>query len=92
MDYDDNPYRAGDGINQTDAGTSETLLRAEIDFWRRLLGDSDCLLPPESIERMRQALALAEHRYLQLFGDHSTDRRSSVGPARTSLPGRRFLH
>ena len=92
MDYDDNERSAGDGTNHADAGASETVLRAEIDFWRELLGDSNCSLPPESIERMRQALALAELRFLQLFSEPSAAHGSSDGLARTSLPGRRFIH
>jgi len=45
---------------------SESLLRAEIAFWRELLSECDRSLPPESIERMRYALALAERRFLQI--------------------------
>jgi hypothetical protein len=92
MNDDDHERPAGDGTNRTHAGTSETLLRAEIKFWRELLSESDGSLPAESIERMRQALALAEQRFLRLFGEHSTGQRSSSGPAWTSPPGPRFLH
>ena len=74
------------------AGGCEALLHAEVSFWRDLLGDCDGTLPPESIERMRQALALAEYRCLQLGGSCPPDPASSDGPARTSRPGQGFLH
>ncbi len=38
------------------------LLRTEVAFWRELIGDCDEESSPESIERMQQALALAEKR------------------------------
>lgn len=50
----------------TQAG-KESLLRSEIRFWRELIespgADSQ---PRESIERMHQALALAEYRLAKL--------------------------
>jgi hypothetical protein len=45
----------------------ETLLRSEITFWRELLASSDGAQPPEAVDRMRQALALAEYRLLSLY-------------------------
>jgi hypothetical protein len=45
----------------------ETLLRSEVAFWRELLASCDGGQPPESVERMRQALALAEYRLLSLY-------------------------
>ena len=56
------------GAHAAGAG-SEALLRAEISFWRELLNESQESLTPCSVERMRQALALAERRYLQLHGN-----------------------
>lgn len=47
---------------QTAAG--EILLRSEIAFWRELLASSDGVQPVEAVDRMRQALALAEYRLL----------------------------
>jgi len=41
---------------------SEDALRAEIVFWRELIKTSAEVQPPESVERMRQALALAESK------------------------------
>jgi hypothetical protein len=45
----------------------ETLLRSEIMFWRELLASCDDAQPPEAVDRMRQALALAEFRLLRLY-------------------------
>jgi hypothetical protein len=45
----------------------ETLLRSEITFWRELLASSDGCQPVEAVDRMRQALALAEYRLLSLY-------------------------
>lgn len=42
------------------------LLRTEVAFWRELIGECDGESSPESIERMRQALALAEKRISKL--------------------------
>jgi hypothetical protein len=38
------------------------LLRTEAAFWRELIGECDGESSPECIERMQQALALAERR------------------------------
>jgi hypothetical protein len=92
MKHDDTKCSAEGGTINAGTQTSETLLRAEIGFWWELLNDCDDALPPESVERMRQALALAEHRLMQLFAEHSASRGSSVGPARTSRPAGCFLH
>jgi hypothetical protein len=75
-----------------EAGDSAALLHAEISFWRDLLNDCDGSLAPESIERMRQALALAEYRLLQLCGMRRTETASSDGPTRTSPLQEVFLH
>ena len=45
----------------------ETQLRSEIAFWRELLATCDAGQPPESVDRMRQALSLAEYRLLSLY-------------------------
>ena len=41
-------------------------LAVEIDFWRDMIDNQPTPCPPESIERMRQALALAEHKLFLL--------------------------
>lgn len=62
----------------------EALLRAEIGFWRELLRDGADNLPAESLERVRQALALAEYK-LQLWFRSRRGTGGSTGcPGRTS--------
>jgi hypothetical protein len=51
----------------TEYGINEALLRSEIGFWRELIDSSDSSQPAEYIERMQQALALAESRLACLF-------------------------
>ena len=48
----------------------EDNLHTEIEFWRELIEDRSPGCPPETLERMRQALALAEKKLqlLQLSG------------------------
>lgn len=45
-------------------------LREEIDFWAGMLEAAHGTAPAESIERMTQALALAEYRLRQLSSPH----------------------
>jgi hypothetical protein len=66
MELEDNDENFRGRARSRLAPASEALLRAEINFWRELLGESEGALPADSIERMRQALALAEHRFLHL--------------------------
>lgn len=47
---------------------AEALLRSEIEFWRELIDSCPDNHPEESIERMNQALALAESRLSSLPG------------------------
>jgi hypothetical protein len=47
------------GVQQ---GISEALLRSEIGFWREMIESCQETDPPDSIERMRYALALAESK------------------------------
>ena len=53
------------------AARSEFELRSEVAFWRELIRDSGEALPPESVERMLQALALAESRLRQLYVEYA---------------------
>lgn len=64
----------------------EFLLRSEITFWRDLVTSCGDAVPAESIERMKQALALAESRLLQLYRGDRDGIPSSSGPERTSEP------
>lgn len=50
---------------------SEFELRAEVAFWRELIRDSAGAVPAESMERMRQALALAESRLRQVYEQYA---------------------
>jgi len=57
-------------------GINEAQLRSEIGFWREMI-DSCCdTQPGDSIERMHQALALAESRLHELFESHRVARRA----------------
>lgn len=42
-------------------------LTVEIEFWREMIEQQDVAFPPSSLERMNQALALAEHKLLLLM-------------------------
>lgn len=56
---------------------NETMLRSEVLFWQELIESSSDDLPPESVERMEQALELARSRLSTLF-----DRYQSAGDVR----------
>jgi hypothetical protein len=58
-----------DSIN-AGAACNEALLRSEIGFWRELIDTCEGSQPTESLERMQQALALAESRLMTLFDIH----------------------
>jgi len=51
-----------------ESGIHEALLRSEIGFWREMIDSCDETQTPDSLERMHQALALAESRLNSLFG------------------------
>lgn len=77
---------AARAVSYQSASTSEALLRAEIRFWRELLNECNPSVPADSVERMRQALALAEHRFLEHCrgageGAESSDRPEEASPA-----------
>lgn len=85
-------YRDEEMANQglppwIELGRSEFLLRTEVAFWRDLVESSGDAVPPESIERMQQALALAESRLLQLYSGDGGAARSSDRPVGASVPG-----
>jgi hypothetical protein len=48
-------------------GISAALLRSEIGFWQDLIEANEEPLAPGALERMEQALALAESRLKRLF-------------------------
>jgi len=49
--------------------TSPELLQFEIEFWREMIATSKSSQTQESLERMRQALSLAETKLLYLSPD-----------------------
>lgn len=50
------------------ADLNEFHLRAEIDFWREMITSRSDALPPDAVERMHHALALAQSRLSGLPG------------------------
>jgi hypothetical protein len=92
MEYDDNETSADERSQHASAGSCEVMLRAEIGFWRELLSSCDQTEPPENVERMQQALALAELRFLQLQRDVQAGRLSCPGPVWASRTGSKSLH
>jgi hypothetical protein len=52
----------GQGASSVEQGITEALLRTEIGFWRDMIVACRDTEPPDSIERMQYALALAELR------------------------------
>lgn len=65
-------------------GANEALLRSEIGFWREMIDSCADTQPEASVERMHQALELAEGRLMRLFENHKrasgndSDRPSNV--------------
>ena len=80
------------GGHSQGAGDSEALLRAEIGFWRELREESNESMPAASIERMRQALALAELRFLRLSRETAPSGESSDCLRRTCRGNGKYLH
>ncbi len=71
----ENKNSEGQGATGVQLGIGEALLRSEIEFWHELIESSREKEPPESIERMRYAMALAESRLASLF---NTDRKAGA--------------
>jgi len=71
---------------------NDVLLRAEVAFWRDMLASETDSLPGESIERIRQALALAESRLLCLVLHECGPDASSDRPEGSSAARPRSLH
>lgn len=57
---------------------NETLLRSEICFWQDMIAGCDPAHPLEALERMQQALALAESRLLTLLSDFPSEYASNA--------------
>ena len=55
------------GTTGVQHGISEALLRSEIGFWREMIDSCGEAQPAASIERMHQAMALAQARLDMLF-------------------------
>lgn len=64
----------------TEYGINEALLRSEIGFWREMIDSCDASQPAESVERMHQALALAESRLACLFETYQQTGRAGLHP------------
>lgn len=62
MDSANAGRNGGQGETGPEISQSETALRSEAAFWREMIDSSSGSLPPEAVERMRQALALVEWR------------------------------
>lgn len=92
MKFEDKGCAEGRGADGHGTGDSEALLRAEISFWRELLQECNDSVPAASIERMRQALALAEHRFLRLGVEARARGRSSDCPRQTCPVNPKHLH
>jgi len=56
--------------NQAAPRFNETVLRSEISFWQEMIDSSGTALPPEAVERMHHAQALAENRLSRLYEEH----------------------
>ena len=65
---------------RTGPGINEALLRSEIGFWRELIDACNDKEPTDSVERMQQALALAESRLRELFQSHQDNRKAESAP------------
>jgi hypothetical protein len=50
---------------------NETMLRSEVAFWQEMIGCRSDAMPADAVERMHQALALAESRLIRLYQDFS---------------------
>ena len=48
-------------------------LAVEIEFWRDMIGNQPTPCPEASLERMKQALALAEHKLFLLHPEASLE-------------------
>jgi len=58
-------------------GINETLLRSEIGFWQEMIDSDDESLAPDALERMQQALALAQSRLKSLFRNYQRAARNN---------------
>jgi hypothetical protein len=92
MEYLDDDMANQELPSWMNLGRSEFLLRTEVAFWRDLVEGCGDAVPPESIERMQQALALAESRLLQLYATGRGTNRSNGGPVGASARGGAFIN
>lgn len=65
----------------TEYGINEALLQSEIEFWREMIDSCELIQTAESLERMSQAMALAETKLSNLF---ETYRKTGRAGARRS--------
>lgn len=66
----DTSNRTDDNQHASDPlyGINKALLRSEIGFWQEMIASSDESMTDEALERMKQALALAQSRLNSLSG------------------------
>jgi hypothetical protein len=69
------------GATGVQLGISEALLRSEVEFWCELIESCEENESPDSLERMRYAMALAESRLASVL---EPDRKTSTKPTRLS--------
>lgn len=65
-------------------GGAELLLRSEIAFWREMIEACEPGRSAESLERMKQALSLAEYRLMRVYRSAAAAGRTTDGPGRAS--------
>lgn len=68
----------------------ESLLRSEIMFWNDMIESCERKHPGEALERMQQALALAQTRLTALINEHREHLISKQQPSASVLPLEKF--
>ena len=58
----------------------QSLLEAEISFWQEMIKFCDPSITDESLERMQQALALAQTKLNHQLSSHKSERKSGECP------------
>jgi len=65
MDTTENIKSDRQGMTGAQHGISQALLQSEVGFWRELIESCQDSDPPDALERMRYALALAESKLVR---------------------------
>ena len=80
-------------VRHSDNGEgAEFLLRAEVAFWREMIGSCDDDYPAASRERMQHALAFAEYRLMRCYRPEDGPAGSTAGPDKSSANSSNFIH